>query len=141
MNSHKKAQNTQRIIFCAFCAFLWLIFSGESHTRFACLKTVSTQNRASDFRLKRNLVVLAAVVADDFKARRRVLARRRFFRAAFRASLRRHHISLIKNSLLFFRKNKNVFTLHARHFNIRHHFLLFQSKSLWRKCIINQINS
>jgi hypothetical protein len=84
--------------------------------------TFAAQNRASDFRLKRNVVVLAAVIADDFKFFRRIAAAGSFFRAAFDAPLRRHHIALIKIFLLFFRENKNVFALHTRNFNIRHCF-------------------
>ena len=92
----------------------------EAHPRFAGVKTVSTQNRASDFRLERNVVVLAAVVADDLVFGRRVFRRRRFFRAAARTPLRRHHIALVKNSLLFFREKENILALHTRHFNVRH---------------------
>ena len=102
-------------------------FLSESDARFVRLKTIFAQNRTPDFRLKRHMVVFAAMVADNIEPRRSVNARRRFFRAAFSASLRRHHISLIKNSLFFFGVNKHFFTLHARHFSIRHRsrFLLF----------------
>jgi len=84
--------------------------------------TIFAQHRASDFRLKRDVIVFAAVVADNIETDGRVFAARRFFRAAFRTPLRRHHIPLVKNSLFFFREKKNVFTLHARHFSIRHRF-------------------
>jgi len=87
--------------------------------------TFATQNGAPDFWLKRDVIVLAAMVADNFKLARRIRARRRFFRAAFQASLRRRHISLIKNFLFFFGKNKDFFALNTRDFYVRHRFLSF----------------
>ena len=112
----------------------------EANARFICLMTVFAQNRASDFRLERHVVVFAAVVADNIKSRGSVRARRRFFRAAFRTSLRRHHIPLIKNSLFLFRVKKNVFTLQARHFQIWHCCFFSCSGGVFfgEKCITNQ---
>jgi hypothetical protein len=76
--------------------------------------------------LKRNLIVLAAMVADDLEFGRRIIARDGFFRAAFRASLRRHHIALVENFLFFFREKKNFLALDTRDFDIRHFiYLLF----------------
>lgn len=80
----------------------------------------AAEHGAADFRLERHLVVLAAVVANDFKTFGRIIAERRFFAAAFRAPLRRHHVSLIKGLLLFFSKNKGVSALNTRSFNVRH---------------------
>lgn len=111
-------------------AHSWLISLRESDARFIRLMAIFAQNRPSDFWLERHLVVLAAVVANNIKARGSVFARYRFFRAALRASLRRHHIPLVKNSLFFFGVNKNVLTLHARHFQIRHCFSPFGANSL-----------
>jgi len=84
--------------------------------------TVFAQNRAPDFRLKRNVVVFAAVVADDFKASRRVPRADgcRFFRAAFLTSLRRGHIALVKSFLFLFGKYKIFAALHARNFYVGH---------------------
>jgi hypothetical protein len=87
--------------------------------------TLAAQNLAPDFRLKRDVVVLAAMVADDFVFLRRICALRRFFRAAFRTPLRRHHIALVKNILFFLGKEKDVFALNTRNFNIRHRFFSF----------------
>ncbi len=95
-------------------------FLRNANSRFTRLETFFAQNRATDFRLKRHLVVLAAMVADDFKTLRSIFARRRFFRAAFGTSLRRHHITFIKCLLFLLRENKNFFALHTRNFYIRH---------------------
>jgi hypothetical protein len=86
--------------------------------------TVFAQNGSAGFRLERHVIVSAAVVADDFKTARRVVSRRRFFRAALRASLRRGHIALVKIRLLFFGENEYVFALHARDFDVGHRSLL-----------------
>lgn len=84
--------------------------------------TFLAQNAAPDLRLKRHVVVLAAMVADDFKPRRSVFAARRLFRAAFLAALRLRHILAIKSFLLFLREKKNFLALHARDFYIRHRY-------------------
>ncbi len=87
--------------------------------------TIFAQNRASGFRLKRNVVVFAAVVADYLKASGCVRARRvirRFFRAAFLTPLRRHHIALVKSFLFPFGKTKVFAALHARNFHVGHRF-------------------
>jgi hypothetical protein len=68
------------------------------------------------------MVVLAAMVADDFKTRLSVSAGRRLFRAAFLTALRLRHILSIKSFLFFFRKKKNFFALYARDFDIRHRY-------------------
>ena len=64
--------------------------------------TVFAKHRAADLWLKRHRVVLAAMVANDLKSRRSILAERGFFRAALRAPLRRHHVTLVINFLIFF---------------------------------------
>ena len=102
---------------------------GKTNSRFIRLKTFSAQNRTPDFWLKRHGVVLAAVIANYLKTIRRVCAARRFFRAAFQTSLRRRHISLVKNPLFFFGKKKSFTALHASHFNIGHRFFLLSKIS------------
>ena len=82
--------------------------------------TFATQNRPSNFRLKRHLIVLAAVVTDDLKTLPSVVACGRLFGTAFRAALGSHHIALVKDLLFFFRKKKGFFTLNARGFDVRH---------------------
>jgi len=72
--------------------------------------------------LERHLVVLAAVVTDDLETLWRILGDCGFFRAAFGAPLRRHHISLVKHLLIFFREHKDVLTLNTRNFYVRHFF-------------------
>jgi hypothetical protein len=94
----------------------------EAHPRLARLMTFLAQNAAPDLRLKRHVVVLAAMVANDFKPRLSVSAVRRLFRAAFRTALRLHQILSIKSFLFFFRKLKNFFALNARDFDIRHRY-------------------
>jgi len=68
------------------------------------------------------VIVPAAMIADDLETRRRVFAPPRFFRAAFLASLRRHHIALVKSILFFFCEEKNFPALNTRDFYIRHRF-------------------
>ena len=78
------------------------------------------ENGSADFRLERDLVVFAAIVADDLKAGWRIFARRRFLCAALCAPLRRHHITLVKRFLFFFGEQKDLFTLNTRDFNVGH---------------------
>lgn len=88
--------------------------------RAARLVTVFAEHRAPYFWLKRNGVVTAAIVADDLKTLRRILAQRSLFRAAFRAPLRRHHVPLVIHLLIFFTKDKDLFALNTRDFDIWH---------------------
>ncbi len=69
--------------------------------------------------------MLTAMVANDLKTLSRIVCRCVFFRAAFRASLWRRHITLIKHILLFLGKEKGFFTLNTRGFNIRHGYSSF----------------
>ena len=64
--------------------------------------------------------MFAAMIADDFKSRRRICARRRLFRTAFRTALRLRHITLIKSFLFFFGKKKNFLALNTGQFYVRH---------------------
>jgi len=82
--------------------------------------TFATQNGSSDLRLKRNLIVFAAIVTDDLETLPSVIPCGRFFGTAFRTTLGRHHIALVKDLLFFFRKKKSLFTLNARCFDVRH---------------------
>lgn len=109
--------------------------------------TFFAQNRTSDFRLKRNVVVFAAVVADDLKFTRRVCAQSGFFRAAFRTPLRLHHIALVKCLLFLFREDKRIFALHTGNFYVGHRFFLliqlcgkFNRKSLNVATILEREN-
>jgi hypothetical protein len=111
---------TVPLTFSRFHCFTFSLFLSEAHSRPARLVAFLAQNAAPDFRLKRHVVVLAAMVADDFKPRRSAFAAHRFFRAAFLTALRVRQILAIKSFLLFFRKKKNVFALYARDFDIRH---------------------
>ncbi len=88
--------------------------------RAACLKTLLAEYGTANLWLKRNLVMPAAVVADDLKARGCIVAQRSLFRAALGASLRRHHVPLVKCFLIFFAKDKYLAALNTRDFNVRH---------------------
>ncbi len=90
--------------------------------------TLAAQYGASDFRLKRNLIVLATVVAHDLEASRRVVALACLFRTALGAPLRRHHIALVEDLLFFFSEEKSLPTLNARSFDVRHIFASFSAK-------------
>ena len=61
-----------------------------------------------------------AIIADDLKTLRRILAQRGFLGTAFWAALRLHHVTLIKDFLIFFAKDKNIFALNTRDLDIRH---------------------
>ena len=86
--------------------------------------TIFAEHRTADLWLKWNLIVLAAMVADDLKPRWCILTQRGLFRAAFRTSLRRHHVPLIKHFLIFFGENKDLSALNTRDFYIRHNVYL-----------------
>jgi len=81
---------------------------------------LATQYGATDLRLKRDVIVLAAMVADYLKTFRRTVTLSGFFRPALRASLRRHHVPLIKDLLFLFGEKEGLFTLNARSFDVRH---------------------
>jgi len=60
------------------------------------------------------------MIADNFISSWSISAGRNFFRTTPQAPLRRHHIALIENLLLFFREQKDLFTLHTWNFYIGH---------------------
>lgn len=64
--------------------------------------------------------MLAAVVTNDLKSFWCILGRGRLFRTAFGASLRRHHIALVKDLLVFLGKQEDVPALNTRDFYIWH---------------------
>ena len=77
--------------------------------------------------MKRDMVVLSAIVTNDLKAFWCIsYDHRGLFSSTFRASLRRHHIALIESLLLFFREYENLSTLHTRDLNIRHRLSSYQ---------------
>ena len=78
------------------------------------------KDRAAHLWLERYLIMLAAVVANDLKSFRCVLGDGCLFRTAFGASLRRHHIALIKHLLVFFSKREDVPALNTRDFYVWH---------------------
>ena len=82
--------------------------------------TFSAKHGAADLRLKRNAIMLAAVVADDLKSLRSLVAVACFFCAAFRTPLRSRHVTLVKHLLLFLSEQENFLTLNARCFYVRH---------------------
>ena len=96
----------------------------EASSRPAGLVTITTQNSATDFRLKWNLIMASAIVADDLVALRSVFTFGYFLRPALRTALRRHHVPLVKDLLLLFGEKEGLFTLNARGFDVRHIFLL-----------------
>ena len=81
---------------------------------------LTAEDGAAKFWLERNMIVLAAVVANDVETFRRVHRRSRFFRAAFCAALRGQHIALVKYLLLLFSEEKGLLALNTRNFNVRH---------------------
>ena len=89
-------------------------------TRAAGLMAIFAEHRSSDLRLERNGVVLSAVVANDLKSCSCVRGDSSFLRTAFRTSLWRHHISLVKKVLLFLGKEKDLAALYTGYFDIGH---------------------
>ena len=63
---------------------------------------VAAKHRASHLGLERDLVMFAAMIADDLKALWRVFTLRGLFRSALWAPLRRHQVPLVKDLLLLF---------------------------------------
>jgi len=95
-----------------------------SSPRAAGFVTIFAEHRAADLWLERHGVVASAMIADDLKTLRSILALRSFLRTAFRTPLRLHHVTLVKDLLIFFAKDKNIFTLNTRYLDIRHRFFL-----------------
>jgi hypothetical protein len=91
-----------------------------SSPRAACLKTLLAEYGAANFWLERNLIVSAAIIANNLIPGRSIFALRSFFGAALSTSLRRHHVPLIKCFLIFFAKDKYLAALNTRDFNVRH---------------------
>ena len=89
-------------------------------TRTACFETVLTQDRPARFWLERNLVVLAAVVANDLESLSSIVTFSGFFRTTFCTPLWRHHVPLVKDLLLLFGEKKRLFTLNAGGLDVRH---------------------
>jgi hypothetical protein len=89
--------------------------------------TVLAQNGPTDLRLKRHLVVLAAVVADDVELAWRIGPECRLLRPASGTPLRRHHITLVKYLLILFRKDKDFSALNTRDLDVRHGIVSFLS--------------
>lgn len=103
-------------LFAPLCGHI----SSVSGTRAAGFVTIFAEHRAPDFRLKRNGVMPSAIIANHFVPFRCIFALGRFFRTALRTPLRRHHVSLIKDFLIFFAKYKYVLALDTRNFYVRH---------------------
>ncbi len=82
--------------------------------------TFPAQHRPACFRLKRDLIVLAAIVANDLEAFRRLFVRSSLFRTAFRTALWLHHIALVESFLLLLREDEDLFALNTWDLDIRH---------------------
>jgi len=81
---------------------------------------LTAKNRSSDFWLKRYLIVLTAVVANDLESLSSIVTFSGFFRTTFCTPLRRHHVPLVKDLLFLFGEKKRLFTLNASGLNVRH---------------------
>lgn len=124
----KKAESNLLINFLLFLRSLCLfaaINSGKFCARPARFVAFTAEDGAADLGLKRYLVVLAAMVANDLEPFRSAFADRGLFGTALRAPLRRHHITLIEGLLLFFGEKKGLFALNTRSFHVRHHSFSF----------------
>jgi hypothetical protein len=82
--------------------------------------TFATKYGSANFRLKRYLVVLAAVVANDLEAFSSIVTFSDLFRTTFSTPLRRHHVPLVEDFLLLFGEKERLFTLNASGLDVRH---------------------
>jgi hypothetical protein len=89
-------------------------------TRLAGRMTFTAEYRSPDLGMKRDVIMLPAVIANDVESLRRIISRCGFFSTAFRTTLRRHHITLVKHLLFLFSEQEDLFTLHTRDLYIRH---------------------
>ena len=108
------------MIFVPFVAIL-LSVTGP---RAAGFMTIFAEHRAADLWLEGDGVMPSAVIADDLKPLWCILSGSGFLRTAFRTPLGLHHVTLVKDLLIFFAKDKNIFALNTRDFDIRHCFFL-----------------
>ena len=90
--------------------------------------TLAAEDSSADLRLKRNLVMLTAIITDDLKSLLRLIAFRRLPRPAFRTSLGRHHVALVEDLLFFFSEEKRLLTLNADRFDVRHFYSLLNQQ-------------
>ena len=105
--------------------------SSSVSSRLACGMTVAAKHRSSDLWMKRYVVVLSAIVADDLETLVGVIRHGcRLFTSALGTTLRRHHIALVEHLLFLFSKQKNLLTLHTRNFYVRHRCTLLCPKML-----------
>ncbi len=95
-----------------------------SGPRTAGFVTIFTEHRAADFWLEGHGVVASAMIADDLKTLRCILALCSLFGTALRTPLRLHHVTLVKDLLIFFAKDKDIFALNTRDLDIRHRFFI-----------------
>ena len=79
-----------------------------------------TKDRTPHLRLERDLIVLAAMIADYLKTLWRILTAPGFFCAAFCAPLRCHQIALVKDLLFLLREQKRFLALNADCFDVGH---------------------
>ncbi len=96
--------------------------------RAACLVTVFAQDGAAYLWLKRNRIVTPAIITYDLKPCTNGGSDGDLLRTALWASLRRHHIPLIKNILILLRKNKGITALNTGNFNIGHCVTSFRNQ-------------
>ena len=82
--------------------------------------TLPTEDSSSYLRLEWHLVVLPTVIANYFESLRSILTRGGFFRAAFGATLRRHHVPLVEHFLILLREEKRLLALDTNSLNVRH---------------------
>lgn len=89
-------------------------------SRASCFVTVAAQYGTAGLRLKRHLIMLATVIADDLKPFWCILSGCRFFCTALSTPLRSHQIFLVKCILFPFSKKKRFFALNTDSFNVGH---------------------
>jgi hypothetical protein len=112
-------------VFVAFVNYGFELHLRPMRTGLAGSMAFAAKYGSADLWMKRNMIVLTAMIANNVKALGRVFAvYSRLFRSAFRTTLRRHHIALVKHLLLFFREQKDLLTLHTRDLGIRHRCFL-----------------
>ncbi len=111
----------------AIFAFLSSLVSSKPRPRTRCLVTFTAKDGAACLGLKRDLIMLTAVITNYFKTLWSIFTASRFFCTAFRTALRSHQILLIKDLLFFLGEEKCFLALNTNSFYVGHRSYLLDT--------------
>ena len=100
--------------------FSFFTFLRVPRTRARCFMAIAAKDSAPYLRLERDLIMLAAMIANYLKALRSIFTGRGLFSPAFRTPLRCHQIPLVKDLLFLLGKEERFFALNADCFDVGH---------------------